>query len=120
MLRSLAVIVLLASPAAAQALPPAPQLEDRFGAWAVQCTLDAVALYPTCAVSGGAGVAGDRRQLQLRRAHDDDRRRRDRCLGRAAARGAGRGGARVGRYLECRGGVCADEAAPQSGCLTGR
>jgi hypothetical protein len=41
----------LERPAAAQAPPPAPQLEDRFGGWAIHCTIDPVALFPSCVVS---------------------------------------------------------------------
>jgi hypothetical protein len=118
---SLALLLALTRPASAQPPPPAPQLEDRFGGWAIQCTIDAVALFPSCVVSTEQAVlatadsgsslaapAGTTVAVQLSDASGEPQ-----LLVRpagAAPRVGVRFDERIGRYLECRTGVCAADA----------
>jgi hypothetical protein len=116
------MLLALAHPAAAQGPPPAPQLEDRFGGWAIQCTIDAVALFPSCVVSAEQTLqtAADSGTLvapatstvavQLSDASGEPQ-----LLVRSATpaqRVGVRFDERIGRYLECRaGGICTADAA---------
>ncbi len=107
--------------AGAQSPPPSPQLEDRFGGWGIQCTIDPVALYPSCVVSIEQVMqsASDTTSLvapttstvavQLSDASGEPQ-----LLVRsanAAQRVGVRFDERIGRYLECRTGVCVADAA---------
>ena len=119
---SLIAILAFAHAAAAQGPPPAPQLEDRFGGWAIQCTMDAVALFPSCVVSteqalqtaseSGSVVApaSSTITVQLTDASGEPQ-----LLVRSATpapRVGVRFDERIGRYLECRtGGICTADAA---------
>jgi len=116
-----AVLLALAAPAAAQAPPPSPQLEDRFGGWSMQCTIDPVALFPSCVVateqvmqsasetSSLIAATATTVAVQLSDASGEPL-----LLVRsatAAPRIGVRFDERVGRYLECRTGLCAADAA---------
>jgi hypothetical protein len=122
MLLGLAGLLDLADSAAAQPPPPAPQLEDRFGGWAIQCTIDAVALFPSCIVSAEqtvqasadsgsslASTASATVAVQLSDASGEPQ-IVVRSAGSAARVGV-RFDERIGRYLECRTGVCEADAA---------
>jgi hypothetical protein len=123
LLASLVLLIALAWPAAAQPPPPAPQLEDRFGGWVIQCTIDAVALFPSCVVtaeqaiqstadSGSSLAAASRATIAVQLS---DASGEPQLLVRAttaAPRVGVRFDERIGRYLECStGGVCAADGA---------
>jgi len=119
---SLVLLLALAAPAAAQPPPPTPQLEDRFGGWVIQCTIDAVALFPSCVVSveqaissaadSGSLVAPTAATIALQLSDVSGEPQLLLRSATAAPRVGVRFDERIGRYLECRaGGVCTADAA---------
>jgi hypothetical protein len=117
----------LERPAAAQAPPPAPQLEDRFGGWAIHCTIDPVALFPSCVVSTEQVMqtASDASSLVAPTTSTvamqlTDASGQPQLVVRSASpapRVGVRFDERIGRYLECRAGVCMADAAAVADAL---